>query len=456
MALEMNRRQVLRSALMVGGGIALGGTFSACGSGSGGGGSATSLRTIGEALPPFENLAELSKQFTAETGIALTIEPYVYETALSKTIFDFTSNQAQYDFVMGIYQELGKYAGNGMITPIDDMLAIEPYPIDLSVFSQSVLDAGCRYDGKTFGLPCTAQTMYLWYRKDLFQNPEEQRAFTDKYGYDLPVPSADNVISFDQFRDLAEFFTRRQGEQLAGETLSSDFFGTCIQGKRHVAVVYEFLNYIGAWGGSILGQDGSVAIDSPEVVEALEFYVGLKKFSPPGTGEYTFDDALVAMQQGNIALCIMWFDAAPELEDESKSKVAGKVGYAPNPKKVNLVHTFGGWNWYVNADSKKHKETLSFMRWTNQEDVALEWMKVGGLPSRSDVLQSGAYKEIVWNGGREVALDNVIGIPSNITWASELMDAMALSLSSAVAGTKDPQTAITELAQALETLNSAT
>ena len=453
MGIELTRRQVLRNAFAVGGGIALAGSFSACGAVGSSSSKVTSLRTIGEALPPLENLAELSKQFTAETGISLTIEPYVYDTALSKTVFDFTSNQAQYDFVMGIYQELGKYAGNNMIMPIDDMLNGEKYAVNLDDFSQAVLDAGCRYDGKTYGLPATAQTMYLWYRKDLFGDKDEQKAFADKYGYELPIPSSQNIITFEQFRDLAEFFTRKKGDRLAGENLSSDFYGTCIQGKRHVAIVYEFLNYIGAWGGAILGDDGSVTINSPEVVDALDFYVGLKQFSPPGTGEYTFDDALVAMQQGNIALCIMWFDAAPALEDASKSKVAGKVGYAPNPKKVNLVHTFGGWNWYVNADSKKHEETLQFMRWTNQEDVALEWMKVGGLPSRLDVLQSDAFNEIVWNGGREVALQNIIGIPSNITWASELMDAMALSLSSVVAGQKRSAEALQELSAAIEKLS---
>src|SRR3546814_2985453 len=50
----------------------------------------------------------------------------------------------------------------------------------------------------------------LSYRVDLFEDPEEQKAFRDKYGYDLAPP-----VTWDQYYDVAEFFTRPE-EKLWG------------------------------------------------------------------------------------------------------------------------------------------------------------------------------------------------------------------------------------------------
>ena len=46
--------------------------------------------------------------------------------------------------------------------------------------------------------------MGLVYRRDLFDDPKEKAAFKGKYGYDLAAPA-----TYDQLRDIAEFFTRR-------------------------------------------------------------------------------------------------------------------------------------------------------------------------------------------------------------------------------------------------------
>lgn len=454
----IGRREFLQRGLLLGGGAVLLGTVGAACTRGGiqQGGDGGSIRTLGEALPPLEALQGLSEKFTTDTGIQVNIEPYEFETALSKTIFDFTSGEANYDFVMGIYYNMGKYAANGMIVPVQELIDQNPNDaVDLSNMYQPVLDVSCIYQGDLYALPCTAQTMYLWYRKDLFEHPDEQKKFGDAYGYELPIPSSDNIITFDQFRDLAEFFTREAGDSLAGEALSNPFYGTTIQGKRHPAVFYEFANYIGAWGGSIIDDAGNVAVNDDAVVDALEYFVGLTKWSPPGAAEYTWDDALAVMQQGQIAMCIMWFDAAPALEDETQSRVAGKVGYAPNPKNVNLAHKYGGWAWYVNADSQNQEEAIQFIQWTNQPDVALDWLDGGGLPSNTEVINSDKYKSLPFNAGREVALQNITAWPDEETWTEEMVDSGVRAVSSAVAGAASPTAALDEFASKIEEIRGS-
>ena len=62
--------------------------------------------------------------------------------------------------------------------------------------------------GKTYGMPSNSAVMMMFYRKDLFEDPTEQAAFKEQYGYDLAVPQ-----TWDQYRDTAEFFDREAGRR---------------------------------------------------------------------------------------------------------------------------------------------------------------------------------------------------------------------------------------------------
>ena len=44
------------------------------------------------------------------------------------------------------------------------------------------------FDGKTYGLVVDGDVLVTYYRKDLFEDPENQEAFKEKYGYDLAPP----------------------------------------------------------------------------------------------------------------------------------------------------------------------------------------------------------------------------------------------------------------------------
>src|SRR5512136_2710073 len=68
----------------------------------------------------------------------------------------------------------------------------------------------CMYKDKVYGLPFHFISMYLWYRYDWFEHPDEQAAFEAKYGYGLPSPP----ITWQEYLDCSEFFTRKSGQKL--------------------------------------------------------------------------------------------------------------------------------------------------------------------------------------------------------------------------------------------------
>lgn len=418
------------------------------------------LHLIGEAYPPFQALPAIVEPFTRETGIKVEIHPFEFETALSKTQMDFTGDTGSYDVVMGIYYNLGKYVENGDILPLEPLLedpALRDPSLSMDNFFEPVMDFSARYNGKLYGLPATANAMYLWYRKDLFSNQEEQMAFKTRYGYDLPIPSADSPITWSQYRDLAQFFTRRKGERLAGENLQSDFYGTCLQAKRHPALWYEFSNYLASWGGSVVDESGAVVVDSPNALEALKFYIGLRSFSPPGTLQYNWDDALTAFQQGHIALATMWFDSTPPLDDPTASKVVGKVGYGQIPvvdKQGPVVAQYGGWGFYINADTQHPKEAFRLIQWLNRPEVQVAWAKEGGLPSTLTTFEDPEYLKVPYRRAQRVALEHAVAW-TRAPYSEEINSKAVDRIAQAMSEQSTPEEALSGLAKDVRALLEA-
>jgi multiple sugar transport system substrate-binding protein len=58
-------------------------------------------------------------------------------------------------------------------------------------------------DGHHYFLPFHANVQIGYYRKNLFEDPQEQAAFKAKYGYELAAPK-----TMQEVEDIATFFTR--------------------------------------------------------------------------------------------------------------------------------------------------------------------------------------------------------------------------------------------------------
>jgi hypothetical protein len=201
----------------------------------------TTIRTIGESLPPLEAMDKLKHKFEERTGIKVVIEQYEHSEAVNKVMLDLNSKRGRYDFILQPHRELGRFVANGHLAPIEQFMN-DPKLRDPAFKPGEVLYQGLWkeiswYEGKAYGFPFTALTMYLWYRKDLLEDPKEQAGFKAKYGYDMQVPA-----TWDQYRDLAAWFTRPD----------KGFYGTAIQGKRHEALWYEWLNFLYSFGGDMM------------------------------------------------------------------------------------------------------------------------------------------------------------------------------------------------------------
>jgi multiple sugar transport system substrate-binding protein len=344
------------------------------------------IRVIGDPVSAVDGLSSLARDFSDESGIAVVVEKAGFKDALEKATNDLNSKGGAYDIVLQEGTPLGEFADNNSIFTIDELEKISGKKADFEsdLFPKAWHELSW-YRGTRYGYPVVANTMYVIYRQDMIGDPAEKTAFRKRYGYELGAPQ-----DWKQYRDLAEFFTRPD----------KGFYGTLLQGKRHPAVRFEWLNFAYSFGGGVMErqdawQDGPIIINSPDTIEATDYYNSLKKFAPPGTANFTWDDAGGQMRNGHIFMCIMWSDAALHVEDPTISTVAGKVGFAALPAgKAGRIAQVAGASYLVSRYSRHPKEAFQFELWMEKlpNQIKLELSKAAS--ARTSVYEDRRVKEL--------------------------------------------------------------
>jgi multiple sugar transport system substrate-binding protein len=137
----------------------------------------TTIRFIGESVPPTNALVELIPEFEEQTGITVETEIYPYNTVVQKEMLDVTSKQGYYDVMSMPYEHLGKFVENDYITPIDKWFedpAFTPASFKKDDLITAMQDASAKWKGKYYGFPSNSCTMFFIYRKDLFEHSGEK------------------------------------------------------------------------------------------------------------------------------------------------------------------------------------------------------------------------------------------------------------------------------------------
>ena len=153
------------------------------------------------------------------------------------------------------------------------------------------------------------------------------------------------------------------------------------------------------FGGGIYDMDWNPTINSPEFVEAIDFYTTLaREYGQADPVGSSFPECLNNFKNGTSA---MWYDAtsaAGSLE-AADSPVAGKVGYAYAPvKETDQSGWLWSWNLAIPATTDKLDEAWTFVRWaTSKEYLQLVGNEIGwaNVPpgSRESTYEIPEYQE---------------------------------------------------------------
>ena len=117
--------------------------------------------------------------------------------------------------------------------------------------------------------------------------------------------------------------------------------------------------FTSGFGGAIIDQrTWEVKVNTPETLDSLKYFLELLQYAPPDIETFSWNAAISAFASGKTA---MWYDATslqPWIDDPKKSKVVGKVAYAPPPRAPKgRFGPVGGWDLSV-PSLAKNKEAV--------------------------------------------------------------------------------------------------
>ena len=290
----------------------------------------TTLNFISENTAPTSAIAANLKPFTDLTGIEIKIVQLELAALVQKVALDFASGVGSYQIVYADpYQILAPY--HEALVDLNTMMKDPNLPKldDVGDFIPTQLDAAGKFvdKDKLYALPYDAPTMIWQYRKDLFEKYGDR--MKQDLGFD-PTPSDDST--WEQFYKTSKWFKENAQDDVP--------YGHGHQAKQHDSLMNDFSNVLWAYGGDYFkdgnnvgrmgsSDPGDPVLDSPEAVEAADFYRKLVSIAHPGSLGWDWDGLGAAFGAGQMAMAVNWHEFASGNET---GKLKGKVGYARLPQ----------------------------------------------------------------------------------------------------------------------------
>ncbi|MDH4279455.1 MAG: ABC transporter substrate-binding protein, partial [Acidimicrobiia bacterium] len=286
-------------------------------------------------------------------------------------------------------------------------------------------------DGRLVGIPFFTDAGLLYYRTDLLE----------KYNYDAPP------ATWDELEEMAQ--TIQDGEQAE----NPDFTGFVWQGNAYEGLTCDALEWIKSHdGGEIVDPDGTISVNNPNAVAALERAAGwVGTISPTGVTGFQEEDSRAVWNAGNTAFMRNWPYAYSLSQDEENSTIVGLVGVAPLPAGPDgaPAATLGGWQIAVSQYSEHPDEAAAFALWlTSEESQKINAIQESLLPTieslytDADVLEANPFFGDLYD-----VFTNAVARPSTVTAPNYNQTSVAFfnAVHSVLTGENDAPTALEEL-----------
>ncbi|MCZ7532694.1 MAG: extracellular solute-binding protein [Acidimicrobiia bacterium] len=393
-------------------------------------------------LQAIDPLTFSGPKWEALTGIKINVIELDHATLFSTPVADHLAGGSSFDVISLFPSIMPDFVSGGVIDPIDDFVA--KYMVQADLDDYHPLYSGLsEYQGKRYGLFDDGDVLILYYRKDIFENPDLQAAFQDEKGKILEVPK-----TWDDLSEVAQFISDQMGPDVYGWAT-----------WRNADNDMLFLQQFRANGGIPFDIDNNMRamINSPAAILTAEQMLAQNAAGPPGAESFGTFDAFGSFLEGKLAMTTFWaplgrWAAAYGTEGNEnlsflpKSQVRDVTGYAVMPG-GHGEHA-GAFNLAVSADSDAKEAAYLFIQWLTSPEISLQRVQLDTAlrdPYRLSHYDSKEYASL-WPDAAEylkVLEDaaNVALIDLVIPGASEYNAAIDQAMTAIWAGT-DPQSAL--------------
>jgi multiple sugar transport system substrate-binding protein len=312
--------------------------------------------------PRGDLLTKYHKEFEDMTGITIGSEMIPEQQQRQKAVIEFNSGNTSFDVIAISYHVQKRLFGkNKWLDDIRPMMAdkslVDPN-LDFADFAKGGLNYATQADGRIDSLPLNLDPWIIYYNKELFD--------------------AKNIAYPKSFPEIVDVAAR----------LNDPAKGVCgfvARGLKN-ANVPVWSSFLLGYGGTFVDAKGRLTTETAEAIDAAKMYQTLlAKSGPQGVAGFNWNEAQSLFLQGKAA---MWLDGigfAQPLEDPTKSRVVGKVGYGvmpPGPKQ-QAAALFGDGEG-ISTFSKKKGPSWFYLQWaSNKANQTRMLQAAAGAPVRN-------------------------------------------------------------------------
>ncbi len=317
-----------------------------------------------------------------------------------------------------------QFAAAGWAEPLDHYLGADRE----SVMSRYLPNyrAANTVGGKVIALPALADSMFLYYRKDLLA----------KYGEKPPATWPE--------------LERISRKILDGEK-DPNLQGISFQGKAIEGAVCTFLLPYWSQGGEII-RDGRMSFDRRKAEAGLAMWRQLVAagVAKKNISEVSTDDTRKEFQAGKVIFGVGWGYAWNHFQSGAGTVVKDRVGVHKLPAMPGgeSVSCMGGWNWAVSAFSRSKPESVALVRWLSSPAVAKRLAIQGSFhPAFASVYRDPeVLAAIPWFADALPVVESARPRPVTPVYR-QISDALRINTNTVMAGVKTPAQALDEIEQ---------
>lgn len=414
------------------------------------------------------------EEWEEKTGARVVLTEYPYGELYESLVTPLITGVAAFDIILFPGTWTAEFAANEWLTPLDDYVA----EVDEWWEYDDILDIYKEFgiwEDQIVTIIADGDTHLVYYRKDAIEDPEYQEQFQAVYGYELQPP-----LTWAEYKDIAEFF---HGWDWDGDGRTNH--GAAEARRRDGQAVWTFFTRAASYvslpdqpGGLYFDpEDMTPRINSTGHVRALEDYLEIIEFGPPGMEDYMVGDVREGWYVGRYTLGIDWGDTGTFAAVAPGTVVADKTGYVLQPGTTEVWNfaeeawvevpevnhapflAFGGWVYGIPYFAQNVEAAFDFIAFLTSADISLICATTEG--TGIDPFRHSHYENLEpWYEFGFVNPDEFLDVYQQhqthpnaqmdlmIPGMARYQEALDFELAQAVAGSKTPQQALDDAARA--------
>jgi len=385
--------------------------------------------------PEGDGLRVTAQEYTEKTGVDVEIVEIGREGYLTSVMTHLLAGTSEYDVIWFLSTSIGEMAEAGVLEPLDDYIN-NPDLTNPAEFDSEDLLATYGYKGKTYGLPQTISTNYLYYRSDLIPDPPK---------------------TWDEYFEVAKKFTKSINPD------SPTTYGTVFIGMPGEELPKCWYSVLWTYGGDIFDDNGNVVINSPAAIKAANLYLKFinADIITKDVATYAYTAVTDALKTGQVAMAGPMWDAAMGdiLGSDSPYKNDIKVTMIPgikqNDSSIYRVPFQHSWCFVINKNSANLEGAWKFLNYVaGKEGAKITSIESGSTPARVSLLTDPELLiKFPYYKLHAQSLAIAKSEPS-VTFYEDMHDAMNTALTLIMSGKLEPKDALDTAAAKIEKLKA--